>query len=204
MRRLFAASLIFALLVPETGRADDVTDKLDSARKHYEAGRLGKASTEMQWAMVRLRARLEGLARDALPPAPAGWRIDFPHPGHGAPAGFGLYFVVNYRSETPPPSQVNLQISIDSPAHSGYCNNLALLNPIMAELQGFSAIEVEGLAYPALMRVQEAQNAAEGIITIPGRVCIYMRGQGANVVPAVRALLTGWNIKRLKESFDLR
>jgi len=181
-----------------------VTDKLDSARKHYADGRLGKASTELQWAMVRLRARLELLARESLPPASAGWRVEFAQPGHGATGSLGVQFVVTYRNDTPPPTQVSLQVSIDSPAHFGSCGNLALLNPILAELHGYSAIDVEGLAHPALLRLHGAQKSAEGIITLPGRVCIYLRGQGNNAGEAVRTLLTGCNIKRLKDTFDIR
>jgi hypothetical protein len=203
LRPLIAASLIFSA-IPSAGHADDVTDKLDSGRQHYTEGRPGKAFTELQWAMVRLRARLEVLAREALPPAPAGWRIAFSQPGHGSQVGFGVQFVVNYRGEVAPPAQVSMQVSIDSPAQFGSCNNLALLNPIIAELHGYTAIDVEGLANPALLRVNEAQKSAEGIITIPGRVCIYLRGQGGNPAEAVRTLLTGWNIKRLKEAFDIR
>lgn len=203
LRRLLAASLILCL-APAASHADDVTDKLDSARKHYADGRFGKASTDLQWAMVRLRARLGLLARESLPPTPAGWRVEFAQPGHGATAGFGVQFAVSYRNDTPPPTQVSLQVSIDSPAHFGQCGNLALLNPILAELHGYTAIDVEGLAYPALLRMHEAQKSAEGIITIPGRVCIYLRGQGNNPGEAVRTLLTGWNIKRLKEIFGIR
>jgi hypothetical protein len=202
LRRLLAASLI-SCFVPAAGHADDFTDRLDRARKHYEAGRLGKASLELQWAMVRLRAPLEALARETLPPTPPGWRADPLVPSHSASPGFGVYMALNYRSEAPPGGHVNLQLAIDSLQMMGHCNNFALLNPVHAQLQGYTPIELEGLANPALLRVNEAQRYAEGIINIPGRVCIYMRGTGTDPGEIVRALVVGWNVKRLKEAFEI-
>jgi hypothetical protein len=202
LRRLLAASLILSL-VPAAGRADEVTDHLDKARRHYEAGSLGKASTELQWAMVRLRVQLEALARESAPPAPAGWRVDPIVATHAMNASFGVHFTLNYRSEVPAGTHVNMQVAIDALQMFGHCNNHALLNPIYAQLQGYTAIELDGLANPALIRVNEAQRYAEGLIVVPGRVCVYMRGNGTNPGEAVRALITGWNIRRLKSSFDI-
>jgi hypothetical protein len=202
LRRLFAASLILSL-VPAAGHADEVTDRLERARKHYEEGRIGKASTELQWAMVRMRVRLEALARESLPPTPSGWRVDST-PTNSPNAGFGVYIVLNYRSELPPVSHVSVQVAIDALQMLGQCSNFALLNPMFAELQGYTAIDIPGLANPALLRVNEAQRFAEGLITVPGRICIYMRGTGASPGEVVRTLLVGWNVKRLKETFDIQ
>ena len=203
MRRPLSTASLFLWLLPVPAAADDMTERLENARRHYEAGRLGKASTELQWAMVRLRNRLEVLARESLPSTPPGWRIDGNVPSHMGAASFGVHLFLNYRSETAPMSHVNVQVAIDSPQMMGQCNNFALLNPVYAQLQGYAPIEIEGLANPALLRVNEAQRSAEGIITVPGRICIYMRGSGADPGGAVRTLIAGWKIKQLKESFDI-
>jgi hypothetical protein len=203
MIRLLAAALL--ALVPTFAHADEIEDYLEASRKSYAAGHLGRATTELQQALVKLRLKVQDQLRSALPPPPQFWQVDTRMTGRtpSAPNMFSGQFIIVYRTETNPISQITLQVMTDAATAYGGSANMALLNPFQAQLQGYTLIEVDGLSYPALFRISAA-NQSEGMIIIPGRFYLQLRGNGPDAAEAVRGPLVNFDAKRVKELLDFK
>lgn len=206
--RLLTACLT-ACLLPFAACADELTDRIDSGRKHYEAGRVGSAVNDLQSVLVRLRAKLEEQITQAMPPAPESWRLDAnfrQNIGYRvAAAGTNLNFIYTQSGIAPGINRIAVIVALDNPAvWSGGGVHLGLLNPSYAEQLGYTTVPVDGLPGGALYKWAAATATGEGYIIIPGRLLIRAHANGAASGEALKAILSRWDVKKLKAIADIQ
>ncbi|MDH3232267.1 MAG: hypothetical protein OEQ29_01980 [Alphaproteobacteria bacterium] len=203
LKRLAAAIVVATLAVAGAARADKVTDAIERASKAYGDGKLSSTSRELQFAIGRISRRLAKVYGEAMPPAPDGWkarRARTRQQGIGM-MGLGISVQRRYRPDGGGRGRASAQLVVDNPMMQAMGAMFA--NPAMAQSSGYERLEVKGQAQPGFIKFDEDRKRGDAIILIGGRVFLKVEAMGVENEDVLRALVAGWNIKRIKEIAEI-
>jgi len=203
LKGLIAAAMVIALTAGGTAQADKVTDAIDRAAKAYGDGKLSSTSRELQFAIGRISRRLAKAYGQAMPPAPDGWkarRARRRNQGIGV-MGMGISVQQRYRPDGGGRGRASAQLVIDNPMMQAMGAMFA--NPAMAQSSGYERLEVKGLAQPGFIKFDEDRKRGDAIILIAGRIFMKVAASNVENEDVLRALVSGWNIKRIKEIAEI-
>ena len=71
--RWTVVAAVFLMLSSGPVFADDVSNRIDEAKRLYENGRLADSVRELETAISGIQRRLSARLGSKMPPAPAGW-----------------------------------------------------------------------------------------------------------------------------------
>lgn len=118
MRKMhpIALSLVAtALTLSSTGKADEITDQIDAAKKSYESGELRTAVETLNFAVAKIQEQMTESLLKLLPEALDGWTADPPESQSGGMAAMITGTTLSRRYTRADGAEVTINLMADSP-----------------------------------------------------------------------------------------
>jgi hypothetical protein len=201
-KAILAVVAVAIVMAGGPARADKVTEAIERAVKAYGDGKLSTTSRELQFAIGRIGRRIAKAYATTLPPAPDGWRARRARSQRSSVAlmNFGVSVQRRY-SQDGGRGRASAQLVIDNPMIGAMATMFA--NPAIAQNAGYERLEVRGLAQPGFIKFNEDTKRGDAIILIAGRLFLKVEASNVEGEDVLRALVDGWNIKRIKEIAEI-
>jgi hypothetical protein len=158
-RLLLLASAALFVVVP--GRADDVTDNLDSAKSAYSAGNYSESIQALDYAGQLIRQKKSEAVVKLLPVAPSGWTAD---EGESESSAAGLMggMVSAKRTYTRGESRITIQIQSDSPLLQSF--GMMFSNPMLITASGAKLENIKGQKFAVTFKSGGTSGEAKTIV----------------------------------------
>jgi hypothetical protein len=142
MKMFRLAALAFLTLSCFAVEANDVTDAINNASKHYQAGELTQAAAQLDYAATLIRQQKAAEVVKAFPDAPTGWqaRDADTNVAAGAVLGGGISVSRNYYNDQ---HSIDIEMLLDSPMLQAFTAMLS--NPSVIVMSGGKLVKVQGL-----------------------------------------------------------
>lgn len=199
MLRNTIAMLVAALLVgPTLALADEVTDQLDVAKEAYEAGNLGQAVDELQYAIAQIQELQQRDLMKLLPEPLAGWAAEPATAQSGGLAALagGTILSRDYRKDSG--EGVSLQIMGNSPMTQAL--SMMLANPMMLQMDpGSKMYRLKG--NKGLIKHDAGTHSWEISVILRNGTLIQSSGEGLADKGPAEAYLKAIDFKAVEAAF---
>ena len=193
---LLAAAALLSVSVPTV--ADEVTDQIGVAQQAYEAGNLGQAVDELQYAIAQIQEKLKADYVKLLPEPLAGWTADEPVAQSGGIAALagGSMMSRDYRKDSG--ESVSLQIMSGGAMTQAF--QMMLSNPMFMQMDpGTKMYRLKGNR--GVLKHEPGTNSWEITLMLRNGTMIQASGEGLADKGPVEAYLKAVDLKAVEEAF---
>lgn len=169
--------------------ASEIDDAISAASKHYKAGELSQAISQLDYASTLIRQEKGELVKLAFPAAPSGWQAQEASVEVSGAAMFGGSINAS-RSYYNGSDSIEIQLMLDSPMLQAF--SVMLTNPSMIAMSGGKLVKIQGLQ--AMQRVDGSQLEIQ-FVTQSGAM-ITVRGDNTHQ-STMLALANNIDLKKL-------
>lgn len=168
--RVIRNLLLAGLLVPVSVSANEIVDAINNGLKHYQAGELSQATSQLDYAATLIRQQKAEEVKKAFPDAPNGWTSEDASADVAASAMFGGGISAS-RSYSKGDNYIQMELMMDSPMLQAFSGMLS--NPSMIAMSGGKITKVQGVN--AVIRSDGGESTEIQFIT-PGNAMVTVRG----------------------------
>jgi hypothetical protein len=196
-RVLLAAAAMLSVSVPTV--ADEVTDQIGVAQQAYEAGNLGQAVDELQYAVAQIQEKLKADYVKLLPEPLAGWTADeaIAQSGGMAALAGGSMMSRDYRKEGGSET-VSLQIMSGGAMTQAF--SMMLSNPMFMQMDP-SAKMYRLQGNRGLLKHDRGSKSWEISLMLRNGIMVQATGSGLADKGPVEAYLKAIDFKAVEEAF---
>jgi len=193
---LLAAAALLSVSVPTV--ADEVTDQIGVAQQAYEAGNLGQAVDELQYAVAQIQEKLKADYVKLLPEPLAGWTADEAVAQSGGMAALagGSMMSRDYRKDSG--ESVSLQIMSGGAMTQAF--QMMLSNPMFMQMDP-SAKMYRLKGNRGLLKHESGTKSWEISLMLRNGTMIQASGEGLADKGPVEAYLKAIDLKAVEEAF---
>ncbi|MCS4306174.1 hypothetical protein M2404_000487 [Rheinheimera pacifica] len=172
-----------------TASANEIDEAIAAATKHYKAGELSQAISQLDYASTLIRQEKGEQVKLAFPPAPSGWQAQDANAEVAAAAMFGggISASRNYYNDS---DSIDIELMMDSPMLQAFA--MMLSNPSMIAMSGGKLTKIQGLQ--AVQRA-DGSNLEIQFVT-QGGAMVTVRGNNTNQ-STMLALANSIDLKKL-------
>jgi len=197
-----AASLSFTAAASPAW-ADKVTDAIDKAAAAYKAGKMSAATTELQYALTKIKERLAKAYIATFPDAPEGWRAGRVRSSAGNAMVRMAGQVISRRyTQQGGRGRLNAQLIVDNPTMQAFLTLFA--NPTYARSAGYDPIKIDGVPETAMLKYDENRKRGDLIFIMAGRVVIKVTGRQLENGNVLSSLVKRWNIAQVRKTAGIK
>ncbi len=195
MRAIAPALLGLALFLAGPGRADEVTDPLDQAKRLYEEGDIAGALAELEFATQALRAKIAEALVASFPEPPPGWRVERTEESGGGLAFLGGSAVKRtYRRDAG--GSVEAQILTGGGLLQGFAQMMA--NPqVLAAQPGAKRVRIGRES--AVVTFDGAQRSGQLVVDLGGKGTLLLQGSDLSGPEPMVELAQRFDLARIKQ-----
>jgi len=195
-----AAPLVAAGLVlgaASSAMADKVSDAINKANEAYKAGKLGVATTELNYALTKIGERLAKAYQATFPAAADGWRAGRIRSSAGNALVRVRGQILSRRYTGQGGKSIQAQLIVDSPALQVYLTLFA--NPSYARSAGYDPVKLDGITETAMVKFNDSRKTGDLILMMGGRVLLKITGRRIDSTDALIDLIRRWKVADVKK-----
>ena len=178
-------------------------DRIAKANAAYQAGNLGTATTELNYALTRIGQLLAKRYQATFPPAPDGWKAGRVRSssGNAMVRVQGQMLSARY-SQPGGRSRIEAQLIVDSPAMQVYATLFANAN--YARAAGYDPVKLDGIAETAMVKFDDTRKRGDLLLMMGSRILIKLTGYQIASADALTGMIRGWKLADLKKAAGIK
>lgn len=179
-------------------RADEITDRLEAARKAYEQGELRGAVQTLQFIVAGIQEKINLSLLELLPPPLADWQADAPEAQSAGMAAMivGTNLTRRYRKDDG--AEVEVSIMADSPLMP--MMTMMMSSPMLMQTNPATRIYTYG-GHRGTIEHENDSDRWEIKLLVAGKILVEVSGSGVKDKDSVEAYLKAMDLAAVEKAF---